>query len=80
MSSTKKRVEGNEATWHVAYAMSEVAAIYPNGRGAVLIPDPDLSRERGDPLSEGRDRHAGAVRNIQTHGRIERLLFRFHQK
>ena len=29
MSPTKKTIEGNEAAAHVAYAMSEVAAIYP---------------------------------------------------
>ena len=29
MSKTIKTIEGNEAAAHVAYAMSEVAAIYP---------------------------------------------------
>jgi len=29
MSTTTKTIEGNEAAAHVAYAMSDVAAIYP---------------------------------------------------
>lgn len=34
MSEKMKTIEGNEAAAHVAYALSEVAAIYPSPRRA----------------------------------------------
>ena len=59
MGSEMKTVEGNEAATHVAYAMSEVAAIYP------ITPSSPLGEIADTWASKGRKNIFGQVLNIK---------------
>ena len=48
MTATKKTIEGNEAAAHVAYAMSDVAAIYP------ITPSSNMGEYADDWAAHGR--------------------------
>lgn len=58
MDSTKKTIEGNEAAAYVAYAMSEVAAIYP------ITPSSSMGEYADEWAAHGRKNIFGQVLNV----------------
>jgi pyruvate-ferredoxin/flavodoxin oxidoreductase len=58
MSQMRKTVEGNEAAAHVAYAMSEVAAIYP------ITPSSSMGEYCDEWAAHGRKNIFGQVLNV----------------
>ncbi|MFH2012103.1 MAG: pyruvate:ferredoxin (flavodoxin) oxidoreductase [Pseudomonadota bacterium] len=58
MSTTKKTIEGNEAAAHVAYAMSEVAAIYP------ITPSSSMGEYCDEWAANGRKNIFGQVMKV----------------
>ena len=59
MSKTIKTIEGNEAAAHVAYAMSEVAAIYP------ITPSSSMGEYCDDWAAHGRKNIFGQVLKVE---------------
>ena len=58
MSATIKTIEGNEAAAHVAYAMSDVAAIYP------ITPSSTMGEYCDEWAAYGRKNIFGQVLNV----------------
>ena len=58
MSATTKTIEGNEAAAHVAYAMSDVAAIYP------ITPSSSMGEYCDEWAAYGRKNIFGQVLNV----------------
>ncbi|MCU0822156.1 MAG: pyruvate:ferredoxin (flavodoxin) oxidoreductase, partial [Spirochaetes bacterium] len=58
MSPTKKTIEGNEAASHVAYALSEVAAIYP------ITPSSTMAEYCDEWAAHGRKNIFGQVMKV----------------
>ncbi|MEW6614565.1 MAG: pyruvate:ferredoxin (flavodoxin) oxidoreductase [Thermodesulfobacteriota bacterium] len=58
MNKTKKTIEGNEAAAHVAYAMSEVAAIYP------ITPSSSMGEYCDEWAAHGRKNIFGQVMKV----------------
>ncbi len=58
MTKTTKTIEGNEAAAHVAYAMSDVAAIYP------ITPSSSMGEYADEWASHGRKNIFGQVLNV----------------
>ena len=58
MSTTTKTIEGNEAAAHVAYAMSDVAAIYP------ITPSSSMGEYCDEWAAHGRKNIFGQVLNV----------------
>ena len=58
MAGYKKTIEGNEAAAHVAYAMSEVAAIYP------ITPSTTMGEYCDEWAANGKKNIFGQVLNV----------------
>ncbi len=59
MAGTKKTMDGNTATAHVAYAMSEVAAIYP------ITPSSNMGEAADEWAAEGRKNIIGQILDVR---------------